>query len=94
MSYLDFIATDEESEFFARLRNVQDADRSGPCEDSDEAVTELMAYLPEESGHEGGSPLDFGKAEPVYRPNWDNRSYGNSAVEIDRKLYLACKQGW
>ena len=41
-----------------QLRETE-GDMSGPCEDDYELTCELMYYLPAESNHEQGSPLNF-----------------------------------
>lgn len=35
--------------------------RSGPCDDDYEAACPYVGMLPDESEHENGSPLNFGK---------------------------------
>jgi hypothetical protein len=50
---------EEDSEDILRL--LVGNRRSGPCEDDYEATAPYVDMLPEESEHEEGSPLNFGK---------------------------------
>jgi hypothetical protein len=90
--FLDDMTCFDESEFFARLRNKLDADRSGPDDGSDEVTTELMGYMPEESDHANGSPLNFGYGEAKGGKPWDNENFRNSV--IDGQIALALQKGW
>lgn len=66
--FIDVFAEDElanqgydNTSALASIRRLQDGDRSGTCEDDRETFP-FVNILPEESEHEDGSPLDFGKA--------------------------------
>jgi hypothetical protein len=45
---------------------VESDRRSGPCEDDAEVVAPFIGMCPDESEHEDGSPLDFGRSESAY----------------------------
>jgi hypothetical protein len=55
--YLDIC--NPESDEILKRRNAQDSDRSRVCEDDSEYTTQFMLICPDESDHEGGSPLNF-----------------------------------
>jgi hypothetical protein len=60
--YLDVFANDcadESSSTLAAIQRCLDTDRSGPCEDDCEVTAPYVDLLPNESGKEHGSPLDF-----------------------------------
>ena len=68
--YLDVFAEDcmdSETVISMGILHAQERDRSRPCEDDVEATTELMNYLPEESDHEEGSPIDINSHEENHR---------------------------
>jgi hypothetical protein len=48
------------------IRIVESDRRSGPCEDDAEVVAPFIGMCPDESEHEDGSPLDFGRSESAY----------------------------
>jgi hypothetical protein len=51
---------DEDARLWASLERRAKRDRmSGPCEDSHEVTCPYIGMLPEESGKEHGSPLNF-----------------------------------
>lgn len=55
MGFLDLFGEDT-----SNIARILEADRrSGPCEDDCETTCPFIGILPEESDHEGGSPLDF-----------------------------------
>ena len=68
--FLDVFAEDcmdSETVISMGMLHAQERDRSGPCEDDVEATTELMNYLPAESEHEHGSPININYREEDHR---------------------------
>lgn len=61
--YLDVFSLDQFSPettiSLEMLREMENEQRFGPCEDDYESTCELMYYLPAESNHEEGSPISF-----------------------------------
>lgn len=62
--------------------------RSGPCDDDMEATTRMAWYLPEESEHEGGSPLSFRgyRPETSYQYDRNVRYERRISMEYDSRL--------
>lgn len=66
--FLDVFANDYTDDYVlaeAAILRLQEEDRSGPCEDSDEVCAPFIGMVPEESDHQDGSPLDFVKGSLV-----------------------------
>jgi hypothetical protein len=80
--YLDVFANDcmNDETFHSMLMLQQmERDRSGPCEDDFEATCELMQYLPEESSHEDGSPIDINYREENHR--LDSEAFIDASIQ-------------
>ena len=75
---------DETFQSMLMLRELEQ-DRSGPDEGDAEATTELMLYLPEESEHEEGSPINFNSYQENHRLD--------SEAFIDFTIQEAYRQG-
>ena len=87
--YLDVFSldqmNDETFQSMLMLRELEQ-DRSGPDEGDVEATTELMLYLPEESEHEGGSPIDINYRQENHR--LDSEAFIDSQIQEAYQLGL------
>lgn len=72
----------------ARFQEQEREDRHGPCEDDIEVVAPWIGMCPDESDHENGSPLNFGK------PHVDHQGSLVSAREDERAFQLALRLGF
>lgn len=51
---------DDTNRALSTIRNLQDADRTGPVEDDCETTAPFIGICPDDTDHEEPSPLDFG----------------------------------
>jgi hypothetical protein len=77
---------DETFQSMLMLRELEQ-DRSGPDEGDAEATTELMLYLPEESEHEEGSPINYRGSFAPENHRLDSEAF------IDSQIQEAYRQG-
>lgn len=77
---------DDDAYYVMRLQDqaARNEERFGACEDDCEVTAPYIGILPEESGKEHGSPLNF-KAEELISIE--------SSCEIDHLIQAAFKQG-
>ena len=85
--FLDVFSLDQfspETTVTLEMFQQMERDKSGPCEDDAESTTELMLYLPEESDHEGGSPIDINYRQENHR--LDSEAFIDSQIQEAYKI--------